>query len=149
MGNLGNFNANDVEPNKPREALPAGEYLVVISKSDMKPTKAGTGHYLELQLQVLEGEHANRIVFDRLNLDNPNQTAVEIAQGTLSAICRAVGVMTPSDSAELHDLPLIAVVKLTTNHRGEPANEVKGYKPKEQGPTPAPAGDGKPWQKQA
>ena len=34
-------------------------------------------------------------------------TAVKIARAELSAICRAVGVMAPNDSVELHDLPLV------------------------------------------
>jgi hypothetical protein len=49
--------------------------------------------------------HRNGVIWSRLNLDNPK--AVEIARRDLSAICRAVGVLTPGDSSELHDLPLV------------------------------------------
>ena len=102
MADLNGFNANDVEPTGNFEAIPAGKYLAAITDSETKPTKTGAGSYLQLSFTVLEGEYKNRVLWARLNLANPNQTAVQIARGELSAICRAVGVMTPRDSAELH-----------------------------------------------
>lgn len=128
-GNLTGFNAEDVPPQDNFDPIPAGWYPVVITDSEMKPTKAGTGEYLQLELTVLEGDHSGRKLWDRLNLDNPNQTAVDIAQRTLSAICHAVGNLTPNDSAELHDIPLMAKVSVKPAADGfDPRNEVKGYK---------------------
>ncbi len=133
MANLGNFDANTVEPTTEFEAIPAGKYLAVIVASEMKPTKAGTGSYLELMFQVLEGQYKNRNLWARLNLDNPNAVAVQIARGELSAICRAVGVMTPKDSFELHDLPLVITVKCKNREdTGEVTNEIKGYAKKQE-----------------
>ena len=59
-------------------------------------------------------------------MDNPNATAVKIANGTLSAICRAVGVMRPKKSEELHSKPLIAKVGIE-EYQGEKRNKIKGY----------------------
>lgn len=128
-GNLSGFNAADVAPQDSFDPLPAGWYPVIISESEFKPTRKNDGQYLQLELTVIEGDHEGRKVWDRLNLDNPNQTAVEIAQRALSAICRAVGVMAPNDSAELHDRPF--EVKLSVRPAKdsyEAANEVKGYR---------------------
>lgn len=132
MADLSGFDASKVEPNAPASVLPAGDYAVIIAASETKPTKAGDGEYLELRLQVCRGKHVNRVLFDRLNLRNANQQAVQIARGTLSAICRAVGVLTPHDSSELHGKPLLAVVG-TRDYNGQPRNEVKGYKPLPEG----------------
>ena len=132
MVSLGHFNANDVEPTTDFEPIPAGKYTVVITDSEMKPTKAGTGHYLQLTFQITDGEYKGRFLWARLNLDNPNATAVKIARAELSAICRAVGVMAPNDSAELHDLPLVISVKCKKRlDTGEITNEIKGYSKKE------------------
>jgi hypothetical protein len=139
QGNLSGFDANEVKPQDSFDVLPAGWYPVVISESEFKPTKNGEGQYLHLVFTVIEGPHENRKIFDRLNLDNPNQTAVEIAQRALSAICHAVGVLTPSDSTELHDKPL--EVKLSVRpakDQYEASNEVKGYRARGTG-TPAAA----------
>jgi len=126
-----NFNANEVEPAAAPEAVPAGKYLAVIVESEVKPTKSGNGHFLELTFEIIEGELKGRKVWARLNLDNPNAQAVQIARGELSAICHAVGVMQPKDSAELHNLPLEITVKCKKREgMDELSNEIKGYAPK-------------------
>jgi len=140
MANLKGFNANEVEPTTDFDPIPAGKYLAVITESEVKPNKSGTGSYLQLTFQIIEGEHKGRFLWARLNLDNPNATAVKIARGELSAICRAVGVMAPNDSVELHDLPLVISVKCKKREdTGEITNEIKGYHKKE-------AANGKPAQ---
>lgn len=129
-GNLSGFDANNVQPNEGFTPLPAGEYDAIIVESEMKPTKDNAGKYLQLKLQILNGKFQNRTLFDRLNLVNKNDTAVQIAKGTLSAICRAVNVLTPNDSSELHSKPLSIKVAIRNDQNGNPQNEVKGYKPR-------------------
>jgi hypothetical protein len=136
-GNLAGFNARDVAPNG-FDVLPAGEYEVCIVASEVKPTAKGDGSYLKLQLQVLNGQHQNRTLFDILNLWNPNSQAVEIARGTLSSICRAVGVLEPKDSCELHNKPLRVKVKVTKSEEYGEQNKVAAYKPRNAGPATTP-----------
>jgi hypothetical protein len=132
MANLNGFNANDVEPNTAFEPIPAGKYLAAITASETKPTKSGGGSYLELTFSILEGDYQGRVLWARLNLDNPNATAVKIARGDLSAICRAVNVMQPKDSTDLHNLPLVVNVKLKKRaDNNELTNEIKGFEPKQ------------------
>jgi hypothetical protein len=121
----GTFDASGVEPNAPLEALPPGDYKVQILQSEMRVTKAGTGQLLWLDMEVLEGPLKGRHVYDQLNLINPNPTAEEIAQRTLSAICHAVGKLQVADSEDLHFVPMM--VRLAVKPNGY--NEVKGYKP--------------------
>jgi len=132
MANLNGFNANEVDPSVGFEPVPAGKYLAAITDSEMKPTKSGAGKYLQLTFQILEGEYKGRLLWARLNLENANPTTVKIARAELSAVCRAVGVMTPKDSVELHNLPLMVVVKLKKrDDTGELTNEIRGYERKE------------------
>ena len=132
MANLNGFNANEVDPMQDFEPIPAGKYLAVITESEFKPTKAGNGQYLELTFQVVEGEYKNRLLWARLNLDNPNELTVKIAKSELSSICRAVGIATPKDSVELHNLPLLITVKCKKrDDNGEMTNEISGYAKKE------------------
>lgn len=125
------FDAETVDPRKSFDPIPAGKYPAVIVASEEKPTKAGTGSYLQLEFQVIEGEYEGRKVWARLNLNNPNDQAVGIARAELSSICRAVNVMKLTDSAQLHDLPLVIKVSQRKNpESGEIGNEIKGYEPK-------------------
>lgn len=139
MANLGGVYTAD--PNNVQgdyTPVPPGEYRVRIAESDMVENKNHNGHFLKLDLEVLDGEHAGRKLTERLNIDNPNQQAVDIAQRTLNAICVAAGKLSISDSNELHDIPMIAVVKVDpakpymkdgVQQPGSPQNSIKTYKP--------------------
>ena len=139
MANLSGFNANDVEPNGSPPPIPAGEYEAIICESAYKPTADGGGKYLKLVLQVLNGPFQNRKLYENLNLENANERAVQIAKGTLSAICRAVGVLTPQDSSELHDKPLVVKVTIKQDANYGDQNKIKAYRKRE---TPMSGGTG-------
>ncbi len=136
------FDASQVEPSFGKDPLPAGSYVAAITASQMKPTKNGAGQFLELEYQVLDGPSRNRKLWSRHNLQHTNAQAVQIARGELSAICRAVGVLTPKDSAELHNLPLTITVRCKKRQdTGELANEIAGWAKKEgTGTTPTQPG---------
>lgn len=122
-----NFNANEVEPTD-FDVLPAGQYVAMITESEMKQTSAGNGRYLQLTFQILEGPCRNRRLWARLNLENLNADAVRISRRELFRICHAVGVMTPKDSCELHNLPLIISVKCSKRKdTGEMENRIASY----------------------
>lgn len=125
---LNGFNALDHEPTQLNNPIPADWYEAVIVSREEKTTKAGTGSYLELTIEIVSGAFKGRKVWDRLNLKNPNSTAVEIAQRSLSSICRSVGVNNPKDSIELLDKPLMVKVAVSPASNGyEASNNVKGY----------------------
>lgn len=129
-----NFNAANVAPAEAPEAIPAGWYIAQMVESEMKPTSNGQGAYLATVYQVLEGKYKGAKLFDRINLQNSNPTAVEIGYRQLSAICHAVGVIQVEDSAQLHNRPLGVKVSLRPAGPGadgknyDASNEVKGYK---------------------
>lgn len=130
MANLGcTFDATTVAPQQAFEPIPAGWYAAMIDDSEMRPTKDGSGAYLLLHFKILEGQYANRKVFARLNLHNRNETAVNIAQQQLSAICHAIGVFQVADSQQLHGKPMQIKVKfIPAEGNYEASNDVSGYK---------------------
>lgn len=137
--NLTGFDANTVNPSEPFVPLPEGRYLAVITDSEFKPTKRGGGKLLKLTLQVVDGPHKSRKLFANLNLENANADTVRIARADLSAICRAVGVLQPKDSCELHNIPLVVVVgHKKRDDNGALANVIRGYE-KKAALAPAPA----------
>ena len=127
MAQIGHFDATTVAPSRPYQALPAGKYVAMVTESTMKATKENTGSYLQLTLEIQEGEFKGRKLFDRLNLENRNPQAVEIAQRQLSALCHATGVMQLTDSEQLHCKPVLARVAVRQEAGRDPSNEVKGY----------------------
>jgi len=146
MSLLNGFDATKIEKSKGFEPLPVGDYTCCISASEEKPTTAGTGHYLQLTIEVLDGEHKGRLLFERLNLDNPSAKAVEIAQETLAYICEAVGILQPPNAMVLHGKPMICSVGVQKrNDNGELRNRIKGYSPLSSVPANPPVTAGQPW----
>lgn len=127
-----NFDASQVAPNAGFEALPEGWYNVAIAESEMKPTKDGEGAYLQLKAKVIDGAQAGKSLTIRLNVQNKNQQAVDIAYGELSAICHVTGVYRVQDSSQLHGIPfqVKAVVSKSKDKDGNTVegNDVKAYK---------------------
>lgn len=127
MANLSGFDAGAVPEQDAFTVLPEGIYPAIAVASEMKPTKAGTGQYLQVVFEVLDGQYKGQKLWARMNLMNPNQTAVDIAQRELAALCRAVGVMKPSDSTELHNRPLLLTVAVEVDDRKRESNVIKKY----------------------
>lgn len=102
MGNL-NLNLDETKPvTMDYSLLPAGWYEAWAKEAVMKRTKAGTGTYLNVQWEILEGEFANAKVFEMFNATNPNPDAVEIGMGKLSKRCKDMGMSgLVDDSAEI------------------------------------------------
>jgi len=121
--------STEIELPKSSGPLPAGWYSAMIVDSIEKPTKAGTGSYIELSFQIVDGEYANRRIWDRLNLNNPNETAVRIAQQTLAAICDAAGKSRQiAQTEDLHDVPLQIRLEIKSDAVYGDKNEIRGYR---------------------
>ena len=159
---LFNFNAAQVEPQQTAfDPLPAGNYVAIVTDSDIKPTRSGRA--LKLTFRIVEGQFNNRLVWANLNIENASPQAQEIAQKQLSALCHAVGVINLSDTTQLHDKPVRIRVKVRAAE-GEYAasNDVTGYEAVQGGAVPsaqpsfaaaapaaAPARAAAPWQRKA
>ena len=126
--NWNEFDAKTVETPS-RDPVPAGEYVATVNDSAIKANKAGTGEYLSLTFQIAEGEYEGRFVWANLNLVHPNEKAVQIARSELAGLCKAVGVLNPKDSTDLHNKPVLIRVVVDKDRDGNPRNVVKGFKP--------------------
>lgn len=126
MSNLAGFNANDV-PESTYGAMPIGLYQAMATASEVKNTKAGTGQYLQFTIDVLDEKYNNKKLWARLNLWNPNPTAVTIAQQELARLCIAVGVPTPDDSSELLNIPFVVKVGVEKDNKGGEQNTILNF----------------------
>lgn len=126
------FDPNSVpEDDRTFDPLPAGDYLMQVTESEIKPTKSGSGEQLILTLEVVDGPHQNRKVWDRLNIRNENADAQRIAQRALADLCLAIGVTSLRDTSDLHFKPFTGRVTIQADKTGQygPQNRVR-YKPR-------------------
>jgi hypothetical protein len=87
---------NNVTTNLPPQKkvfplLLAGKYPAVIKTCFFKPTKAGTGHYLDIMLEITEGEAKGAKLFHKFNIINKSERAMSIGQDQLNGALRSVG----------------------------------------------------------
>ncbi|WP_212722868.1 DUF669 domain-containing protein [Zooshikella ganghwensis] len=132
MANLG-FSTQAYDPNiNFFTPIPAGDYLAMIDKADVKMNKAGTGHYIAFSYIILEGQYAERRVFDNQNISHPNQQAENIGRRAISAIGQALGNPNVQDSDQLLNQPLVIKVTIRNNKQSnEPENVIRGWASKD------------------
>lgn len=164
MANISGKYNPEAEAQQDFSPLPSGEYLAQIVDSDMKPTKKNDGEYLELEYVILEGDFKGRKAWARINLDNPSDKAVEIAQRQFASVREATGVAAPRDSQDLHYKPHLIRVEFipagTTQKNGytttKDSSEIKGWSKAEgvaqaaaPSSTPARTAGPQPWQRKS
>lgn len=133
MSDLGGvFDANAKENNQ-TSCVPAGEYDVICVKSERKKTKDQLGEYLNCEFKITRGEFQNRTIFHKFNLWlAPSKTdAINIAKGQFSQFCRAVGVLTPSKSEELHNKNVLVKVNAKESEGFGMQNNITKFSPRQ------------------
>lgn len=159
----GKFNANDVEPSTGGGgALPAGVYDAEIAVTDLSDNKAGTGQTLKVEYTITGPTHANRKVWQYLNITHQKAQVEQIGRAQLSSLCRAVGIVELADSDELMGRSLRIRLKVRpAQGQYEESNDVVAHEPagstapaqkpasKPSAPPAAASKAAPPWQKRA
>ena len=109
------------------EPLPPGEYTAMVSASDLKDTKAGTGQYIELVIDIIDGPSAGRKIWERLNIVNPNKQAEDISRIALNRLLVACGKPDAKDTESIHDVPFKLILDI--DRKDPTRNKVITYKP--------------------
>lgn len=156
-----NFDTSTAPDRAPRDdsPLPAGTYTAEITGSDVKPLKSGRGTGLALEFTIIDPEaHANRKVWQSLNIKHDSVQAEEIGLGQLKELCEALGIAKLVDSDDLFG-KIVSIRTKVRPGQGDygPRAEVSGYAaagvkapPPAAAAAPArPAAAAKPWQKAA
>jgi hypothetical protein len=157
------FNPNAVEADERSfDPMPAGTYTFEVVESTIKPTKAGTGQYIELTLRVAEGQFENRRLWERINFMNENAKVQTIGQQQLKALCDACGIQGElEDTQQLHGILFNGKVAIEQDKTGQygPRNTIRAFSPygatqAPAAPSPAPraaapAAGARPWQRSA
>lgn len=140
MGNLGGSYEAGNETMGDRSALPAGDYVAALVKSDKKDAKTPGNAYINCEYEVQDGEHKGRRFWSMLNLWNSNSQAVEIAQRELNSLMHACGKLRVEDTEELHGIPVIVKLKVRSDEKYGDSNDIVVIKPLNS----APASNGAP-----
>lgn len=123
------YDTASYEPDAPLEAIPPGDYMLAVKDSEMKESKKDRDNqYLQVTIEVIDGEYQGRLIFDRFNIINKNTVAEEIGRKQLAALCEAaLNKRDIKDSNELHFRPFIGTVDVEKSEGYNPKNVVKRY----------------------
>lgn len=149
------FDVNSIpEQENSFDPIPEGWYDAIIAKAEVKPTKDGTGKYINVRYDVLGPTHQGRVVFSIVNIRNKSAQAQSIGVQQLGSIMRAIGLNRVDDTDQLIGGTLQIKVTIRKQEGYEPTNDVRGFKATEGAAMPTisapPASTGKaapPWSK--
>lgn len=114
------------------DAIPADEYQLALVKAERKQSKTPGNYYLNCQFTVTKGEFKKRVIFHMFNLENANETAVEIAENNLREFMMSVGVTSirdPWDLSKLMNIPFTAKVVVQKSDEYGDSNKIKRFVP--------------------
>jgi hypothetical protein len=119
-----NFDASQV-PETSFDPLPAGDYLVWITESDI-PTDDQGNQKVTITMEVIEPQqYAGRKAWDSFTLENyQNPKWAETGRQILATVCRAIGVMSPRETEELHGIPFCVRLEVDAWKDGSIHNKV-------------------------
>lgn len=123
------FDATQVAPDQGRlGAVPAGYYKVTAEKLELKPTKDGSGQYINTQFSILEGAFKGQKIFHMFNMKNQSQKAMEIAHAQFSAMLHAVNVLKVDNLQQLQNIPFFVKVKVEKSEQYEDKNSITAFR---------------------
>lgn len=120
------FNATQYEPRfGGADSMGPGKHSpVCIVESEWRPTKDSTPSDPRSMLCFKIADNVGASITLRLNLQNPNQQTVQIANNQLAAICAVTGRMGFNDTQELHNIPFM--IEVAAQRGNEKYMEVVG-----------------------
>ena len=132
------FDTHSLPPTEDFAPLPAGWYTGFVEAEKLKETKAKTGWYLNLTVNVMQPEEfAGRKIFHNITLVNQNEKAVEIGKRELCGLGQAIGLLAVPDSSEILNKMLDFKLKVTAAKDGYDAgNEIRAFRACEGQTTP-------------
>lgn len=102
--------------------IPDGKYLAMITEAKEMSSQYGNP-YIGLTIEILEGVYRNRKIFDNLNVNSENETALAIARRKINDITLAVdAVILKGPETFLHK-PIGITIGIDKNGR----NQIKRY----------------------
>lgn len=111
------------------EPLPADEYKVQITDSDIVTPKSGNGSMIKFTYEVIaDPQFDGRKIFDNIIIEHSSVEAERIGKQKLNTICALTGIKSLKDTAQLHGKAMSLLISVKDN-QGEKQNVIKKYLP--------------------
>lgn len=98
-----------------------------IVESAYEPNEQGTGMVLKCKAQVVQEVWPSPLMYLDYRLEDADAPVQQRGQCDFAALRRAVGVLNPDDTEQLHWRPFRVRLGLNTNSRGETEIVIREY----------------------
>lgn len=89
MSYLQGFNPDEIDTESRGGDIPINWYLAVVDDVSEKGNKNGTGRILNVTYEILEGDYAERKIFQNINYAHRSEKCQEIGLIELARLCKA------------------------------------------------------------
>jgi len=114
------FDTANEEGSKDFPPLPKGQYVASITKAEVGALKSGKGQAISATWEVEGGEHASRLIFDRIIVSHESADAMKFGRQKLKDIAVACGVTDQiTDLSVLLNKPCLISVKIEEDENGD------------------------------
>jgi len=111
------------------EPLPAGEYKVRISDTDLVTPKSGVGKMIKIVYEVVaDAQFDGRKIFDNIIVEHSRADAERIGKQKLNTIMALTKVKAIKDTAQLHGQTMTLLLGVK-EYNGEKQSFIKKYLP--------------------
>lgn len=127
-------NVADMPDQDSVEPLPAGQYLIEVTGSDVSTPERAQGRRVEVEYRVVAGPYDGRRGWDRFDIDrvaNTKNGERMIDASRFKSLCAAVGIVGHiGDTTELHGIQFLATASIEPGDgQYAPKNRWNGFKP--------------------
>ena len=119
---------NDVDSGGDYTPIPPADYQVTCVEATLQNTKAGTGQYIKMMFEVMNGQFQGRKIFHNITFQNPSAKAQEIGRKQLNGYMLACNIQSVQDTSQLSGYAVIASVKIKDDPQYGKQNTIAGFK---------------------
>ena len=128
MSKLGMSVAGDVNAGQDNDfsPIPDGWYPIKIVDAQVKDTRAGTGKYISVRMDVTGPNYTGRVLWANYNFMNPSEAAQKIGRAELARLAGACGIDNLEDTDQLIGMQCEVQTKIKRSEEYGDKNEIKG-----------------------
>jgi hypothetical protein len=138
------FDTDVEEGTPPRQNLPPGKYVAIITSASVGPTKSGRGIAVSLTWSIDEGEYEKRLVFQNILIEHESTDAQRLGRYMFQDICKACGVtgkVTDLDVLLYKPCRITVIVRVDKDGQYPDKNEIRNVLPLQETSPPAKNGN--------
>lgn len=110
--------------------IPAGTYTLCVEHMEIKPTKDGTGRYVNARMKIIGGNSDNRTFFKNFNIVNKSTVAEKIGRDELARLLDACGFDKLNDLSPMIGQQFKGTLKINPPKGGyDASNDISKYEP--------------------